>query len=324
MTKELPRFWVVRADSGKFTSYFLEYDFVGIGWIEIGNVVGLSESDIRKKHTEIYSGTTMQMTASVSQLVRFIHEIAVDDYVLTPNYITSTYAVGKVVSGPFWNETEDGCRYNIRRKIEWDCEFKKSDVKYPLKAALNAGLTIFNLDKYRQTLERLINPEAYLPRKTKKKPKPIEDIYPSLVNKFYEMEPEEFEGFITDLLQTIGFVAEKTSYTKDGGKDIVGDLNISEIMEIPVKVQVKRQKANIGPDLINSLRGILKQDEFGIFVTSSSFTNAAKSSSSSEGLKTIWLVDGSELCRLILENFDQLDEEVTSKLGLERVFKVYD
>lgn len=192
-----------------------------------------------------------------------------------------------------------------------------SDIRPPLKQALGSSLTVYSLSAYREDVEALLTGQPLAPVIPV-----VEDVYPALKAKFMLMDGREFERFVTDILSTVGFQAETTRYSQDGGQDVVGSMNIGGIMDVPVKVQVKRQSGNVGPDIVNALRGTLASDEFGIVVTTAEFTAAAQRTATAERLKTISLVDGDELCRLILDNFDNLSDEVRDQLALKRVFRV--
>lgn len=310
-------YWVVRAESGRFTPHFVRSGIVAIGWEELGDFRTLDREELRAKIAATYGSHPQSVAITTGQLWRFVHDVSEGDYVLTPNHAAGTHLVGQVVSPALWEEkSADEC-YPTRRRVKWVAEIEKADMTAPLRLSLNSSLTVFGLATHKSELATLLGSAP--------EPSAVSadaDVYSALIGKFMQMTPQGFEVFVTQVLQTVGFDAETTQLVADGGKDIVGVMNVGGVLEVPVKVQVKRQKGNVGPDVVNSLRGVLRQDEFGIFVTSSEFTKAAKKAASDAGLKTIWLVDGTDLCRLILDNFDSLDEEMKDRLKLKRVFRV--
>lgn len=315
-----PSYWVVRASDGLYTSQFVNGSFIGIGWEEIGNPLLLTDEQIREGCLELYGGNRFAAGQGVGMILRFVRELVIGDIVMTPDYPHDAILVGRVVSDPYYiATTDDACPYMTRRQVEWFSSILRNDIKSPLRQGLQSSLTIFNLDKYREQLERLLDEgtaEAVVP------PPTSDDMVPLLIERFYTIHPKEFEGFVLNVLQTIGFEGETTRYSQDGGKDIEGSLNVGGILQVPVKVQVKRMNSKVGNEVVTSLRGILHQDEFGILVNPGGFTAAARRAAEAEGLKTISLVDGPDLCRLIFENYDDLEHVARQQLGLTRVFRV--
>jgi ribosomal protein S27E len=93
-----------------------------------------------------------------------------------------------------------------------------------------------------------------------------------------EINPREFEEFVSDLFKREGFTVELTPRTRDGGKDIIA---IKSDLDIKLKflIECKRyQHSNkVGVDVVRQLYGV--QHAVGanksIVVTTSSFTQGA-------------------------------------------------
>lgn len=116
------------------------------------------------------------------------------------------------------------------------------------------------------------------------------------------MDPLEFERFITGLLHQMGFEAQTTKASGDGGVDIEAVLD-RPIVGGRYLFQCKRFAADnpVGSAAIREFYGALIADRKaakGVFITTSTFTPQAREFA--EGL-SIELIDGSDLRKLLNE-----------------------
>ena len=74
----------------------------------------------------------------------------------------------------------------------------------------------------------------------------------------------DLEGFVADLLRAMGYRATVSPKGSDGGVDITAYKD-----ELPprILVQVKSQDGDIRESTIQSLRGAMKEGDYGFFVT---------------------------------------------------------
>lgn len=95
---------------------------------------------------------------------------------------------------------------------------------------------------------------------------------------------------------------EVTKKSGDGGIDGTGQYKLSGIFSFKLAFQCKRYKGSVGTGEIRDFRGSLSTDiEKAIFVTTGSFSPAAKSEAKAPGKKTIDLMDGEMLIDKIAE-----------------------
>ncbi len=111
-----------------------------------------------------------------------------------------------------------------------------------------------------------------------------------------------FEEVMSKLLAEMGFDVQLMKGTKDGGVDIVADLQVQDIGKIKVVVQVKQYKKgnNVGSDVVLKLAG-RSEAQYGLIMTTSKFTPAAKEEAGKSLKMKIWLIDGPELTELMLK-----------------------
>ena len=106
----------------------------------------------------------------------------------------------------------------------------------------------------------------------------IERVYkePDLV---YGMKPREFEEFVAEIYEKLGYRVELTKATRDGGKDIIlyADGPTGHNM-FYVECKKYDKENPVGVRLVRNLYGVVEADKAtaGILVTSSSFTKDAR------------------------------------------------
>lgn len=108
------------------------------------------------------------------------------------------------------------------------------------------------------------------------------------------VDPRQFEFIVADVFRSLGYDAEVTKGSNDGGKDII----LRKGKETKL-VEVKRyNKASIGRPYIQKLHSAIVDAEAigGYFVTLSHFNSNARQYAKG---KNIELVDGSDLIRMM-------------------------
>ena len=91
-------------------------------------------------------------------------------------------------------------------------------------------------------------------------------------------------------------------FTGFGGIDGTGKLKINGIFSFNVAFQCKRYKGVVGAGDIRDFRGSLTTDiEKGVFITTGTFSKAAKEEASNLGKQQIDLIDGEEFVRKLAE-----------------------
>ncbi len=120
------------------------------------------------------------------------------------------------------------------------------------------------------------------------------------LNKLKSMTPESFERFCQRILRESGFkkVVVK-GRTGDGGIDGEGILEINPLISMKVIFQSKRYKDSVSPSYLRDFRGAMQgRAEKGLFITTGSFSQAAKLEATREGVPPIELIDGDKLVEL--------------------------
>lgn len=131
----------------------------------------------------------------------------------------------------------------------------------------------------------------------------IEDFNEALLAAIAKMSPKKFEAFSRALLNRMGveFTEKGVQVSNDGGIDGYGyHVDVDDFRTTRVVIQCKRYNAGpVSEPAINQFLGTMNkfQADYGVFITNSRFTNAAKTAAK-EG-SPITLIDGNELVRLV-------------------------
>lgn len=131
----------------------------------------------------------------------------------------------------------------------------------------------------------------------------IEDFNETLLAAIAKMSPKKFEAFSRALLNRMGveFTEKGVQVSNDGGIDGYGyRVDVDDFRTTRVMIQCKRYNSGaVSESAINQFLGTMNkfQADYGVFITNSRFTNAAKTAAK-EG-SPITLIDGNELVRLV-------------------------
>lgn len=123
------------------------------------------------------------------------------------------------------------------------------------------------------------------------------------------------EEFVADLLRAMGYRTTLSPHGGDGGIDITAYKD-----ELPprIVVQVKSQDGDIRETTIQSLKGAMKEGDYGLFVTLSDYTpNARKYLEQNPIIRGI---NGVDLVELILKYYDQLSIKYRKIIPLKMVY----
>ena len=114
------------------------------------------------------------------------------------------------------------------------------------------------------------------------------------LNDLKRMHPFKFEDYVAKLYKNMGYSVKQTKRTGDGGKDIVATKNgqtyFVECKRYSDPINVHKMRDFVGACVLGG------KDVKGIYVTTSSFTNDAKSAANRIGIQ---MIDGNKLMSMI-------------------------
>lgn len=125
----------------------------------------------------------------------------------------------------------------------------------------------------------------------------------------------ELENFVADLLRAMGY---RTSVSNQGGDSGIDITAYKDELPPRILVQVKSQDGDIKEATIQSLKGAMREGDYGLFVTLSNYTkNALKYLDNTPIIRGI---NGTELVELVLKYYDQLSEKYQKMIPLMKVY----
>ncbi len=122
MSTTLPTLWGIHAGAtGDADALFLKRKYIAVGWHQCGNLSQLApdREAFKKKIAETYPGKKAgAIPNNAGQLFRFVHEMAIGDFVIYPSKGDRQIHIGRI-AGPykFDPNLEPGCP-NLRA-VEW-------------------------------------------------------------------------------------------------------------------------------------------------------------------------------------------------------------
>ncbi len=150
----MPNMWMVRAGENAFLiDDFKDLNIVAIGW-QLGDLSGKSPDDIKQLVSKTYPNNSKSMGINSSQVIKFVHDFNVGDYVLSYNPSTRKYLIGKISSNYYYSdilsEKFGDEAYSNFRDVEWLGEFSRDSLNNKTKNNLNAITTIFSIKENAQ------------------------------------------------------------------------------------------------------------------------------------------------------------------------------
>ena len=123
------------------------------------------------------------------------------------------------------------------------------------------------------------------------------------------------EDFIADLLRAMGYRATVSSHGGDSGIDITAYKD-----ELPprILVQVKSSSDDVKETTIQSLKGAMREGDYGLFITLANYTKNAQSYLRNTPI--IRGINGTELVELILKYYDGLSDKYRQMIPLQKVY----
>ncbi len=322
----MTRYWVVRMTMYDDESDPFEFDyeiaqnnnFIGIGWRDMGDLTRFSEEDRGRLKEELKITYPDESKGKIGQhageIIRFVDNnegIDVEDIVILPTYTEddTVYLIGKIKSSAYYMEKpQDKAHVRMRRDVEWIMRIPKDRLSTKFKQGLMGHHAVYEIDKHEEEIQALLNGGKF-----ETKPVVIErktDMIGKLSviqKRLMDISPNDFEQLVCETLSLKYDVkAVKTRDVADGGTDFVC---INDLGDTVYRGQVKRVSTSIGNKDILQLRGTLRENQEGIFVTTTHFTTSAIEESDSLGKKKIHLIGGTQLSQTILDIYEDLDDK---------------
>lgn len=321
----------------------VENGFVSIGWIEIGDLRKLGPGKEQMKALVARAYPTAKPGAIpvwAGVLIRFAFEMKPGDIVIYPYKPDSTLNFGRVESDYYYEDAAPMHRH--RRRVAWlETGVPRAKFSKGARYEVGSAVTLFRVkthatefveflegspvtvpdasDLTSQLLEVAAETAEEEPSADRIETYSRDFIIETLLK---ELEGPEFEHFIAQLLEAVGYRTQVTQATGDGGFDIIAHRDPLGLEPPIIKVQCKRTLSAIGAPEVQKLTGTLAPggSELGLFVTLGTYSKDALHLGRTR--QDLRLINGDELVRLVLENYESLSPAWKRLLPLRRVYVV--
>lgn len=302
---------------------FLKDDVIAIGWKEIGDLskIEATREAFKAKYAEIYPNEKKgAIPTSAGMLFRFIHEVQIGDYIVFPSKSNREINIG-IVTGEY-NYVPEATEYVQQRTVIWKKHLPRTAFSQGALYEIGSAMSFFSVknyaDEFLSALDKSFKPGSASDDDTVAAT--AEEIIDStrdfiLKELSRKLKGYDLEEFVADLLNAMGYRTTISSHGGDSGIDITAYKD-----ELPprILVQVKSQDSDIKEATIMSLKGAMREGDYGLFITLSDYTKKAKAYL--DNTPIIRGINGTELVNLILDYYDKLSEKYQKMIPLKKVF----
>ncbi len=303
---------------------FLDQNIIAIGWDDLGDLSLLSQTKeaFKEKYAEEYPAAKKgTMAAHVGLLFRFVNEVKSGDYIVYPSKPDRQIHIGRILSDYFF---VSGSRYANRRKVEWLKHLPRTVFSQGALNEVGSLLTFFRIKtyaaEYLAALHSTDSSQIIAPDTPETIARTADEILETtkdfiLKELSRRLKGYDMEDFVANLLQAMGYRTKVSPHGGDSGIDIIAYKD-----ELPPRiiVQVKSIDANITESTIQSLKGAMREGDYGLFVTLSDYTKNARHYL--DNTPIIRGINGAELADLILRYYARLDENYQKMIPLKMVY----
>lgn len=324
MADEEKRVWGIHT---KDDSLFLQKDVIAIGWKEIGDLSKIkTERDaFKEKYAQVYPDAKKGSIANgAGMLYRFVCEVQVGDYVVFPSKIDRKINIGIVEGNYEYNP--DAVEYVQQHRVKWLKHLPRTAFSQGALYEVGSAMSFFSIknypDEYLTALDKNFKKDGVSDNSEEDESvgatadEIVESTKDFILKELSKnLKGYDLEQFVADLLNAMGYRTSISAHGGDSGIDITAYKD-----ELPprILVQVKSQDGDIKESTIQSLKGAMREGDYGLFVTLSNYTkNAQKYLDSTPIIRGI---NGTELVDLILKYYEELSEKYRKMIPLKKVF----
>lgn len=306
---------------------FLQNNTIAIGWMAMGDLslIKNSRDAFKQKYAETYPDKTKQSVANgAGMLYRFCHEVQIGDYVVFPSKLDRMINLG-VVEGEYKYDPT-AREYVQQRKVKWLKHLPRTAFSQGALYETGSAMSFFAVKNYGDEFLEALNAKsvktifASAEEEDETVAATADDIIESTKDYILKelsknLKGYDLEDFIADLLKAMGYRTEQSPHGGDSGIDIKAYKD-----ELPprILVQVKSQDSDIKETTIQSLKGAMREGDYGLFVTLSNYTKNAQKYL--ENTPIIRGINGAELVELILKYYEKLSEKYRKMIPLKMVY----
>jgi len=322
MTDEEKKVWGIHTQDDNL---FLKNNVIAIGWSDMGDLSAIeaSREAFKEKYSQVYPNAKKGSIATgAGMLYRFCHEVQIDDYVVFPSKSNREVNIG-VIKGEYVYDSSQ-IEYVQTRKVKWLKHLPRTAFSQGALYEIGSAMSFFSVknyaDEFLTALDKDFKKNISSDSEDESVGATADDIIEStkdfiLKELSRQLKGYDLEIFVADLLRAMGYRTKVSPQGGDSGIDITAYKD-----ELPprILVQVKSQDGDIKESTIQSLKGAMREGDYGLFVTLSNYTKKAQKYLDSTPI--IRGINGTELVELILKYYEDLSDKYRKMIPLKRVY----
>ena len=304
---------------------FLKYGKIAIGWREMGdlNDIENNRDAFKARYQSVYPDAKKgSIPTGSGMLYRFCHEVQIGDYIVFPSKRDRMINIGEVTGDYDYDASQP--EYVQTRAVKWLKSLSRTAFTQGALYEIGSAMSFFAVKNYAEeflaALEKGFKHTASSAGEDPTVGAAAEDIIENtkdfvLKELSRNLKGYALEEFVANLLQAMGY---RTTVSPQGGDSGIDITAYKDELPPRILVQVKSQDSDIRETTIQSLKGAMREGDYGLFVTLSNYTkNAQKYLESTPIIRGI---NGTELVDLILKYYDDLDEKYQKMIPLKMVY----
>ena len=322
MANEEKKIWGIHTQDDNL---FLKGNVIAIGWHEMGDLslIDANRDAFKDKYIQAYPDAKKGSIATAAgMLYRFCYEVQVGDYVVFPSKSNREVNIGTVEGDYVYDPSQ--MEYVQTRKVKWLKHLPRMSFSQGALYEIGSAMSFFMVknyaDEFMAALDKGFKKSSAAADEDETVGATADDIIEStkdfiLKELSRQLKGYDLEQFVADLLRAMGY---RTTVSPQGGDSGIDITAYKDELPPRILVQVKSQDSDIKETTIQSLKGAMREGDYGLFVTLSNYTkNAQKYLDSTPIIRGI---NGTELVDLILKYYEDLSEKYRKMIPLKMVY----
>lgn len=322
MANEEKKIWGIHTQDDNL---FLKGNVIAIGWNEMGDLslIDANRDAFKDKYVQAYPDAKKGSIATAAgMLYRFCYEVQIGDYVVFPSKSNREVNIGTVEGDYVYDPSQ--MEYVQTRKVKWLKHLPRMSFSQGALYEIGSAMSFFMVknyaDEFMAALDKGFKKTSAAADEDETVGATADDIIEStkdfiLKELSRQLKGYDLEQFVADLLRAMGY---RTTVSPQGGDSGIDITAYKDELPPRILVQVKSQDSDIKETTIQSLKGAMREGDYGLFVTLSNYTkNAQKYLDSTPIIRGI---NGTELVDLILKYYEDLSVKYQKMIPLKMVY----
>lgn len=320
------KLWVVRSNNGEFIEQFLDDSVVALNWLPDENLTNKDLQTIKLSLKSCYPGREKSIPAWASMINNFVNKMNVGDFVLTYDPSSRLYYIGEICGNYDYQKNNEDCPHI--RKVKWNGKILRDRLSNETKNSLGSTLTVFQLknEQEKEILDILNKKDDYkrdsseIKEENKENSRMlIENAKENLKDAIQSLDAEEMEELFKEILNAMGYIAERSKKGADRGIDIFASKDGLGLEDPRIFVEVKHRNNQMGAQDIRTFIGGRQAGDKCLYVSTGGFTKEARYEAERSNIP-LKLIDIEDLANLVSLHYDKFSAEGKILLPLKKVY----